>query len=127
MVFIFFAAVYPSRAAFWQHSQPRRNSALKGNWTDPPISSFCWGMITALGQTVRSDDHVKGALLLGRHDIDSWDWAEHARTYGGLSKYHKAGIQPQEVEPYISSGQQVIFLSAGVVGNLELAETTRAK
>jgi len=89
-----------------------------------PIRSLCWGQVNLLGTTVVSDELVKGAVVMAKHQANKWDWSVHQQQYGDLMAYHAAGVQPNEVQPFIEAGKSTIFITAGVLGVLQTAEST---
>uniref|UniRef100_A0A7S2J310 Uncharacterized protein n=1 Tax=Alexandrium andersonii TaxID=327968 RepID=A0A7S2J310_9DINO len=101
-------------------------SAVAAGPARDPITDFCWGNISLLGQTIASERTVKGAIVLKRSSAGAWDWKQHQEEYGDLMAYHRAGIQPEEVQPFLQKKQPVIFLTAGVVGVLQLSEAAGA-
>mmetsp|Transcript_10724 Transcript_10724/g.25234 ORF Transcript_10724/g.25234 Transcript_10724/m.25234 type:complete len:211 (+) Transcript_10724:43-675(+) len=91
-----------------------------------PITSFCWGNVTLLGHTILSTGSVKGALVVKKHQTGSWDWRQHELDFGTMMNYHHAGIQPEEVQQFIEEQKPVVFLTAGVLGVLELSDAARS-
>uniref|UniRef100_A0A7S1S1Q6 Uncharacterized protein n=1 Tax=Alexandrium catenella TaxID=2925 RepID=A0A7S1S1Q6_ALECA len=109
-------------------SKLRYKAALEvalGHRQQQLITDFCWGKVTILGQIIKSTGNVKGAILIKKDEVGGWDWSQHEVDFGDMMKYHSAGIQPEEVMPFIQARQPVIILTAGVVGVLNLSDGAR--
>eukprot|EP00747_Dinoflagellata_sp_TGD_P195229 gnl/TRDRNA2_/TRDRNA2_63570_c0_seq1.p1 gnl/TRDRNA2_/TRDRNA2_63570_c0~~gnl/TRDRNA2_/TRDRNA2_63570_c0_seq1.p1 ORF type:complete len:245 (-),score=38.37 gnl/TRDRNA2_/TRDRNA2_63570_c0_seq1:107-820(-) len=122
---VFVLLVELESAAGLQQFREDTQLELQPSTLKSPIHSFCWGNIGVLNHTVVSDDHVKGAVVMARSSAGQWDWAHEMEKFHGAAGYHHAGIQPEDVQSFMQQKKKVIFLTAGVVGVLNIAAATR--
>jgi hypothetical protein len=116
----------PSKLSLKKNAEKLRNTHNQTQrMGSSPIQSFCWGKINLLGEQFVSDDSVKGAIVLERSKTGAWDWYDNAVKFGDMMTYHQVGIQRSEIQGFIDAEKPVVFLSAGVLGVLQLSKDAR--
>jgi hypothetical protein len=85
---------------------------MTGRQASPPITHIAWG------QVVVEDNRFKDAKLYPG-GAREWDWQETGTN-------HTVGIQPADVEELLVNGAQVVILSRGFEGRLQISAATLA-
>lgn len=78
----------------------------------PRITSLAWGSLEVEGATTSYRD---AKLFPG--GSSPWEWGE-------TGTHHSPGIQPSDVQELIECGAQILVLSQGILGRLEIAAET---
>ncbi len=83
------------------------------NYQSPKITSISWGEIIVEDYPPFKD------VKLFPGGARAWDWTETGTS-------HSLGIQPADVQELLDHGAEVVILSTGMLGRLEVGPETKA-